>query len=283
MKSKLTIFLLFTCMICADAQTDVFGNRVPPSNKPVVNLPNKPNKRDEQGRRQGEWAKKYRNGRYAYEATFVDDKPVGTVKRYHENGQLSSTQLFLGGDSCRVVLYFENGKKQGEGLYISEKREGEWKFYNENSILVARENYRNGLLHGKRIVYFDTGEVSEESYYIDGVQNGAWIQYFRSGEWRLRTNYTNGKLDGQYKCRDMLTGQMSVEGTYRNGTHIGNWKIYTNNAQGFFYMKYNDKGELTNEAEIDEIMRKKYEKEEYERQFLKDPEHYTHNPEEYKP
>lgn len=283
MKLKLFIFTFLLSTYIADAQTDVFGNRIPQSTRQVVNLPNKPNQRDEQGRRQGEWAKKYANGRYAYEATFVDDKPVGTVKRYHENGELSSTQKYLGGDSCQVTLYFENGKKQGEGLYINEKRQGEWKFYNEKSILIARENYNNGQLHGKVLVYYDTGEVSDESYYINDIRQGTWIQYFRSGEWRLRANYTNDKLDGTYKCRDMLTGAMSIEGTYHAGVRVGNWKVYTNDSVGFLYMKYNDKGELTNQDEIDAYMQKKYDKYEYERQFLQDPEHYTRNPEEYKP
>jgi hypothetical protein len=39
------------------------------------------NKTDQQGRKQGQWIKKYPNGNIQYEGIFRDDHPVGEIKR----------------------------------------------------------------------------------------------------------------------------------------------------------------------------------------------------------
>jgi hypothetical protein len=50
------------------------------------------------GLKQGFWRKRYANGKPAYSAYFVDDKPLGVLVRYHENGS-----------RMEIIDYFDDG------------------------------------------------------------------------------------------------------------------------------------------------------------------------------
>ena len=52
------------------------------------------NKTDQQGRKQGEWIKKYPDGNIQYEGTFRDDHPIGEFKRYSEDKKLQSVMVY---------------------------------------------------------------------------------------------------------------------------------------------------------------------------------------------
>lgn len=87
---RIAAVLIMVVMMASPAMAQDFlgsfapkdGKEKADKKKPLVerkdakaNLPDKPNKKDAQGRKQGEWGKKYPNGRYSYVATFKDDRP----------------------------------------------------------------------------------------------------------------------------------------------------------------------------------------------------------------
>jgi antitoxin component YwqK of YwqJK toxin-antitoxin module len=262
----------------------LFGN-VPSdrqTSSQVVNLPNKPNVIDANGKKQGEWAKKYRNGRYAYTATFVDDVPVGPVVRYTEKGEKSSVQIFSG-DTCHTTTFHSNGKTESKGIYIHKLKEGEWLFFGSEGELIERSNYTHGELNGLQTIYFDNGKVAETCYYKNGVLDGPWKCLFPSGRTQLSANYVDGKLDGYYQCWNVTTGAKSVEGMYSHGKCVGEWKTYEDNGVDYRILHYDAKGNLLDkEAEKARIV-KLYNKYDAERGNLRDPEHYVDNPTEYRP
>ena len=57
------------------------------------------NQTDKQGHKQGYWKVKYDNGPLKYSAFFKDDKPLGLMKRYFEDGTLKAVMF-----STRQVL-----------------------------------------------------------------------------------------------------------------------------------------------------------------------------------
>ncbi len=247
-------------------------------------MPDKPNRIDAQGRKQGEWAKRYANGQYMYEANFVDDKPVGLVTRYAEDGKKVSETTFEKDGSASVVYFHDNGKKASEGKYTaSKKRDGLWIYYNERKIKVAAENYSNGKLNGTSYTYYENGKIAEEINYTNDVLNGPWIQNLPSGTRRLDTHYVDGKIDGRYRYWDN-DGYLSVDGTYRNGVQVGDWKIYEGNGSTkFFVMQYDNDGSLLNEEEVQRRMSDRLDELEAKRKFIVDPEQYMNTPELYKP
>ena len=294
MRLVIKVFLIAAIAInVADVYgQDAFGSMAPKSqtttpkttNNKTKQCPDKPNLTDAQGRKQGEWAKKYANGQYIYVANFVDDKPVGVVTRYAENGQKVSETTFNNDGTTTVVYFHENGKKASEGKYsTSKKRDGLWVYYNEQKQKVAAENYNNGKLNGTSYVYYDNGNVAEEINYTNDVLNGPWFQYLPSGRRRLDTHYVNGKIDGLYKYWDD-GGFLSVEGYYKNGVQVGDWKIYeANGSTKFFVMQYDNNGTLLNEDEVQKLMNDKLDDLEAKRKFIVDPEDYMNTPELYKP
>lgn len=290
MKRLITIIAL-TLSVNAMAQFDVFSNMAPKdlkskkteTVKPAVNKPDKPNKTDAQGRKQGEWAKKYENGQYIYIATFKDDKPVGTVTRYNENGKKSSELTYGANGRVDAIYYHDNGRIASKGAYINKIRIGEWCYYDEDKRIVARENFKDGKLNGTVFTYYENGQVSDESNYTEGVLNGPWIQYFQNGKRRLDARYVNGVLNGRYRFWDD-GGSLSVDGQYNMGVQIGDWKIYEDeNGKTFFVMEYDNNGTLLNEDEVQRRMSSKLEMHEKTRQNIVDPEDFVTHPEDYNP
>ena len=270
---------------CLGANAQGFFDAAAPRDqqkKAVVHLPDKPNKTDANGKKQGEWAKKYPNGRYAYTATFVDDVPVGPVVRYTEKGEKSSEQAFRG-DTCYTVTYHENGNPESKGIYIKKLKEGEWLFFNNDGVLITRSFYVNDKLHGKQTLYFATGKESEICYYKNGVLNGEWKCFFPSGKTQLSANYVDGQLDGYYTYLDSSTGTKCVEGMYSHGNCVGEWKLYEDNGKDFRTLHYDKNGKLREKKSEEERIIKLYNKYDKERGNLVDPEHFRENPEEYKP
>ncbi|MBP5366010.1 MAG: hypothetical protein J6Y82_08835 [Bacteroidales bacterium] len=279
---KLTIIAL-ALTTTMSAQTDFFGKFSPKAkNEKVINLPDKPNKTDGQGRKQGEWAKKYDNGQYTYTARFVDGIPVDTVRRYYENGVISTEQIYKSADSCFVISYGEDGKKEASGLYIKNQREGEWLTFDKSGDITSRETYKGGQLNGKAYIYFAGGEVYDERNYTNGTLNGAWTQNFRGGGRQLEATYKNGQLNGRYRHWD-IDGNLSVDGNYRNGIKTGDWRMYDSETKSHFTMKYDKDGNLTNSDEIEKNMSKKIDAAEKNSHLLTDPEMYVNSPEDYRP
>ena len=50
------------------------------------------------------------------------------------------------------VELFESGKIKARGMYKNDQKEGEWLGYNENQVIVTRENYKAGVLQKKKRV-----------------------------------------------------------------------------------------------------------------------------------
>ncbi len=274
------LILTFAISIVANAQ-NFFGSPFEMEPEKIVNLPDKPNKVDAQGRKQGEWARKFENGQYAYEAYFVDDKPTKVV-RYYPEGMKSVELTYDADGSCWAILYDEEGKKEAEGRYVNEKKEGEWKLFFTDGKILGEQTYKDGNLVGTEKIYYNSGGIQEETNYVDGKKNGVSMRYYPSGKRQCVTFYSGDKEHGDYRFFDE-GGKTTVEGKHNLGVQVGTWRLYDAEEEEYFEMKYDDNGKLLNEDEINERMQKQYEKLDAERVKIEDPQHYINRPEEYRP
>lgn len=280
---KFLFSITVTILISTQSMSqNFFGHNAPqhPKEQIVVSLPDMPNATDKQGRKQGIWAKKYSNGNYSYIAHFVDGIPVDTTIRFFENGKRSSIQIHLNADNCKAIIYDENGKKSSEGLYVKEHRNGEWQFFRPNGKIASREFYKNGQLDGISTTYYESGEIFEEMQYVNGIPSGFWKQFYKNGKKQLETTFLNGNLNGTYKCWND-GGTITLDGRFNNGVKVGNWKVFDTDNGSYFYMKYDNNGVLTNQAEIDSRNIQKMANDEKNSKNLSDPENFKYNPEEY--
>lgn len=117
--------------------------------------------------------------------TFIFAGVLGLLFHTHINAQCVSFKLSDRGDTLNCVD--KKGMKQGpwiekkaalrgnpgyeeEGEYRDNKREGLWRRYSEQGDLLAVENYRWGLLHGKSQYYSLMGLEREESWWAINPQ-----------------------------------------------------------------------------------------------------------------
>jgi antitoxin component YwqK of YwqJK toxin-antitoxin module len=267
------------CATLTYAQGDFFGSLAPKKKTVVVNLPNKPNKVDAQGRKQGEWAKKYPNGRYAYVATFVNDIPVDTIKRYYDTGVLSMYQIY-NGDTCNVINFSSIGEMESSGIYVNEKKEGLWTFYNPDGSKISQTNFKADAPDGVSQTYYPTGELLETITYKDGVKHGDWFRYYKTGTIQIKATYYNDKLHGHYRVING-SGDVSAEGVYNKGVCVGEWKHLDTETRQIYIKKYDNNGKLLNKEEINDRNQKRLEYHDRNRHSLDDPALHINDPSTY--
>ena len=113
------------------------------------------------------------------------------------------------------IGHFQNGRKHGQWVVrLSEGR-------------VKKENYMNGILHGRYFFEWPKEGVMEEGSYANGKKHGQWIERRSNGS-VTEINYMNDIWHGRYFF-ESKTGSM-VEGSYVNGKKHGQW--IENSADG---------------------------------------------------
>ncbi len=239
----------------------------------------KVNQIDEQGRKQGFWTKKYRNGVTAYEVTFKNNKPVGEYKRYHENGKLYAFLIYDDkGEWADAKLYDEDGGLIGEGKYFGKLKDGLWTYYDKD-VKVADENYSMGKKNGTSRTYFRNGQISEEKNWNNDVEDGAWRQYYDNGKKRLETKIDMGVRNSVYYVY-YSNGRLKIRGQYKNDLMDGKWIYYDADGKVLKEIVYH-MGKAENKDELEKEEQEIFKQFELNKKRLMDPKDYINKPYEY--
>ncbi|MCQ2232534.1 MAG: hypothetical protein MJZ30_11865 [Paludibacteraceae bacterium] len=207
------------------------------------------NEVDKRGRKQGPWKKEYGNGYYVYEGQFKDDQPVGTFKRYYENGVLHSIQQYGENETSAIVIYEQDGlTKSAEGAFVGKDKEGEWIYYVEGKKSLV-EHYKRGVLNGMVQSYAKTGELLEESPYLNGKIHGVQRRLMDDGKVYSEAHFKNGVQDGAYKLFEGHDFTVA-EGFYVDGKRHGHWLVKDDAGNIKDTLKY-DMDVLLNAKELD--------------------------------
>jgi len=234
---------------------------------------------DVNGKKQGLWAKKDREGRLLYQGTFKDDKPVGEMKRFHPNGVVMAILNYAENtDEASAKLFDEKGKLIAEGKYNGQKKVGEWK-YMADAKVVLTETYENGQKEGMSRRFYKTGELLEEAEWKGDKLHGTYKSYFLDGTVYLECNYNSGKLDGDFKSR-FASGKPELEAVYSEGLRDQEWKYYRSDGKLQYVLKFNH-GELLNPEVQDSVERSQENEFDNNGKNIPDPEKFMQNPEEY--
>jgi antitoxin component YwqK of YwqJK toxin-antitoxin module len=205
------------------------------------------NKTDANGKKEGPWQKKYKNGKIKYTGQFKAGQPVGEFKRYTNKGKLSSTLNYSSDSkSAAAHLYHPNGKTLASGTYLGQKKEGLWIFYAKKGHLFSKVNYKDGNYEGdykefykpmvkrvdtviagrSEIIYDTIQRIHFHRQYKNGVLTGKAVEYFDNGNMRVKKNYEGGLPTGPFVSYHM-NGVYRVMGKYINGKKQGTWKFYS--------------------------------------------------------
>jgi antitoxin component YwqK of YwqJK toxin-antitoxin module len=226
------------------------------------------NEVDSKGRKQGVWKKPYGNGYFMYEGEFKDGQPVGTFKRYYENGVLKSIQQYGENETSAIVIYENDGlTKAAQGAYIGKEKEGEWIYYVDGKVSLI-EHYAKGVLVDTVKSFAKTGELIEKTPYKNGKMDGLQSRYLEDGKLYSESPFKMGVEDGVYKLYEGHDFPV-IEGLYVGGKKHGNWLLKDDAGNVKDTMKY-DMGVLLNRREL--IKEQAKEADEYEKNEGKIPE-----------
>jgi antitoxin component YwqK of YwqJK toxin-antitoxin module len=210
-KRKYTVLLLGFLFVVLSAQAQVVDTVF--------------NQVDGKGLKQGYWQKYYPNGVLAYKAFFKDDKPLGLLIRYHENGIRMAVIDYFDDGSSFAQFFTPANELVSEGHYVSEgKKKRVWKYYKDGR-LVMEEGYANGLLDGEQIVYYPNGKVYEKKRFKNGEENGIFERIDVRGQHVFEVMYKDGLQDGKIRYY-YDNNQTRIEGNYVNGVREGEWIFY---------------------------------------------------------
>ena len=228
---------------------------------------------------QAEYKKtKYPNGNVKMEGYFEDGKPVGEVKRYHENGKLQGIQIFAQDCTSSAEIYAGDGTLSARGNYEGAHKVGLWRYYASSGYLFMMENYEKGLRQGEALVFSADSVVLERMFFVDGTLDGERISYYPYGNVMTKYTYELGVLNGIYQFF-FESGSIGEEGMYKDGKRDGLWKVYDVESPEVQEIHYVD-GVAINQAELDARLQEKLDSYDVDPQIL-DPEDYINNPEAY--
>jgi antitoxin component YwqK of YwqJK toxin-antitoxin module len=94
---------------------------------------------------------------------------AGSETEYHDTGVPVKESMDLGAGKERVSWYYDNGKKRLEGILLNKKREGVWKIWDKQGVLIQEGDYRKDKLNGKLRRWDDQGKLIAEENYVDDV------------------------------------------------------------------------------------------------------------------
>ena len=203
------------------------------------------NQMDAKGLRQGIWKKRFENGKMAYEGVFKDDVPVGEMKRYDQEGKLSSILTYTAGvDKVAVQMFHPNGKKMATGDYINKERVGLWEIYSIGGISKGSMNYSAGKLDGLSVTKYKNGMAADSSEYKADKRHGTRKEFFSDGKIKKESNYLEGNLNGRLAIY-FANGKIKVSGRYDSAKRDGLWVIYDEKQRILKYQLYRNGKEVS--------------------------------------
>lgn len=227
MKQLITLFGFFLFTLSVSAQEGEATNQL-----------------DAEGKKHGVWEVFYENEdkQLRYRGEFDHGQPIGTFFYYYESGEKSSEVTHLSDGFADARFFHKNGTIMGEGKYKDQDKTGEWRFYDNHTVLSSVEPYSEGKLDGLVRVYHLNGQVAAEIPYVQGRKNGPFKEYNTDGKVRIEGTYADGTFDGEYK-QYYDDGSKYMTGFYKAAVKDSIWKYY--NDEGYImYQELYDVGEL---------------------------------------
>ena len=200
------------------------------------------NQTDAKGRKQGIWEKTYPNSRvFQYRGQFKDDKPVGTFTYFYPNQKVKAVVKHDPvGNRSVANLYHDNGIIMGIGIYRNEQKDSIWLNYGPSGRISNSETYKNGVLHGLKVIYFvpedpedKTQRIAAKQTFVNGKIDGEFVEYFDNGQMRRTGKYVNFRPDGEWVSYQPTGAKLMLE-RYKDGKQHG------------YQIAYDDAGKFAN-------------------------------------
>ena len=130
-----------------------------------------------------------------------------------------------------IKNYFRlSNKIESEGQKLNNNKEGIWKFYSSDGILLEKTFFKNDKKNGICEIYSSSGYLIEKYLYQNDKKNGEGILYFENGKIKEKYTYKNDMKNGEYigyhYIEKLNRYFISDKGFYRNDMKNGEWKSF---------------------------------------------------------
>jgi antitoxin component YwqK of YwqJK toxin-antitoxin module len=208
------------------------------------------------GKYEGDLTQYYMDGHIKQKASFKEGKRNDKYTQYYddpENG-ISEEGSYENGVATGVYkTYYQNGKLSETGEFNKDgEKNGVWKNYTDDNILISEETYNKGKNSGITRNYDNKGILAEEfiykndmlqeykAYSKDGKviyqnkkgekNNYDVVLYYQNGNIKKEGHIKSGELDGKWKFYN-INGYLIREANYVNGSNEGKSFTYHENGK----------------------------------------------------
>ncbi len=187
----------------------------------------------------------FADGSVAEKLTYKDDVPHGDWEQFYQNGQPKLKATVVDGVQYegKYTMYYDDGKKQIEGSYLSGKKESSWYEYNPDGSIKVIYVYRNGniteehLQNGSFEKYYPNDILRSAYNYKNGKKHGSFKEYFAQGEWR--TEEDKDEFGNTFPVQRLYGTQVQREGKYLDGELHGEIVTYDTSGKVISREKFN--------------------------------------------
>lgn len=167
----------------------------------------------------------------------IEKGPVDSLRQrqkewveYNISGEFRSKGIYV--DDKRIgdwVFYYPNGKIEQKGKYDKKGRaQGEWNWYYESGKLLRKEIYLNDKREGLMEEFSEDGKLIAKGEYIDDQKEGPW--YYEMMNYKEYGVFRNGEPDSIWKAYYIKENKLRFEGQFTNGDPSGKHTYYYDNG-----------------------------------------------------
>jgi len=192
------------------------------------------------GIKDGPWIEiDYKNGTRR-KANYIKGAPEGEQITYVFPGPMDNNKRL-------EYIKYENGKPIGTwtqwsrdaenrlrktGEIVFEGGEGRWREWDPNTLVVVRAgDYKNWQRQGLWKSWDAQEVLVSEGEYDQGKKIGKWVWYKEGEDKGWQENYENGILDGEFHNLSPYA-EIRGKGKYKEGTKTGEWQEYYTAQEG---------------------------------------------------
>jgi antitoxin component YwqK of YwqJK toxin-antitoxin module len=173
--------------------------------------------------------------RYKEYLKWRDENPGLEKKLVEELEQeIENKRLYNNGASHKIgnvhKWYDKGGRLTIESEMKGDKWHGRVIQYNENEIVVSRENYIDGVLDGKYKYYHENGNLRQSGCIKNHRKEGEIISYWENGNLQSIETFHNGLREGDLK-RYTENKKIIMSGQHTGNYKSGKWTWYYINGQ----------------------------------------------------
>ncbi len=118
-------------------------------------------------------------------------------------------------------------------------KQGVWKYFTRDRILILKVSYKDGVKHGPCIKYYSSnGQVREEANFFYGKRDSTYTTYYINGQVYTEGFYTEGKKTGDWTSYFKSSGALKSQGKYVANKRVGEWTFYSSKGYKLSAGKY---------------------------------------------